>query len=273
LADRKLREQIHKANIASHRIEARYFEMLHPEIYNRTEQKRLVRSLEKVCQLISSNGKQALDFGAGIGVITGKLLRMGYEVTAVDISKEMCEVLHDKYVDFVKKGLLRIINTGIEDVDFGPEEFDLITGYAVLHHLPDYEQVIRRIALCLKSGGMIYLDHEVSSCQGSGDRIANIYYYSNWLLNLITGLMYFRDRAVIDDIKSIDHTESVLADYWAQPERKIDHALIECIFKELNFTSYIRQDYHLHRTRIFNPVFCIFKYASAPDVSCWIAKR
>jgi 2-polyprenyl-3-methyl-5-hydroxy-6-metoxy-1,4-benzoquinol methylase len=273
LNNRDLNGQIHEANIEFHRIEAKYFEMLHPEIYNRVEQKRLVRSLEKVSGLISNKGEKVLDFGAGIGVITGKLLRMGYEVTAVDISKEMCEVLRNKYADFAKKGALHVVNSTIENVDFSPEEFDLITCYAVLHHLPDYEQVIRKVAQYLKRGGIIYLDHEASSFQGPAGRIARMYYFVDRLLNSLTGFTYFRAEAVSDDIRRINNEESVLADYWGQTERKIDHVRIECIFKELNFTSYIRQDYNLHRTRIFNPVFCIFKYASAPDVSCWIAKR
>lgn len=273
LKNTKLKEQIQQANIAFHRIEARYFQMLHPEIYNVVEQRRLAKSLEKASRLISSNGKKALDFGAGIGVITGKLLQMGFEVTAVDISKEMCKVLENKYVDFVTKDMLHILNSGIEDVRLGAKEFDFITCYAVLHHLPDYEQTIRNVALHLKKGGIIFLDHEVSPCQRSDQRISQMYYFSDRILNLFTGAMYFRNRNVPDDIKNIDYSESVLADYWAQTERKIDHLKIEQVFRKLNFTFYLRQDYHLHRTRIFNPLFLIFKYASAPDVSCWIAKR
>lgn len=273
LKNTTLKEQIQQANVAFHRIEAKYFQMLHPEIYNIIEQRRLVKSLENASRLVSSKGKKALDFGAGIGVITGKLLHMGYEVTAVDISKEMCEVLENKYADFVRKGMLHIVNSGIEDVKLDHKEFDFITCYAVLHHLPDYEQTIRNVAFHLKNGGIIYLDHEVSPCQRSDQRISSIYYSLDRILNLYTGVAYFRDRTVADDIRSINYSESELADYWAQTERKIDHLKIEQLFRKLNFTFYLRQDYHLHRTRIFNPFFLIFKYGSAPDVSCWIAKK
>ena len=38
-----------------------------------------------VDELIADNQKKALDFGAGTGNLTGKLLRMDYKVTAIDI--------------------------------------------------------------------------------------------------------------------------------------------------------------------------------------------
>ena len=44
-------------------------------------------------KLVTDNQKNALDIGAGSGNLTGKLLLMGYNVTAVDISAEMCAIL------------------------------------------------------------------------------------------------------------------------------------------------------------------------------------
>jgi 2-polyprenyl-3-methyl-5-hydroxy-6-metoxy-1,4-benzoquinol methylase len=273
LENRRLREQIHQANVKAHRFEAKYFEMLHPEIYNMVEQKRLTRSLKKIAKLVSSNGKKALDFGAGTGNVTGKLLRMGYEVTAVDISKEMCKVLRNRYADFVKRGTLHVINSEIEDVALASEEFDLITCYAVLHHIPDYGEVIKKVSLSLKKGGVIYLDHENSAFQGSVGRVARLYHFSDWFLNVLTGSTYLQVANGKDEFKMISKREFALADYWGQPDRKIDNAKIEHVLKELNFSSYLQINYHLHRTKIFNPFFYIFKYASDPDVSCWIAKK
>ncbi|MEJ2243215.1 MAG: methyltransferase domain-containing protein [Candidatus Bathyarchaeota archaeon] len=93
--DENLKENIRKANISLHKYEANYYELIHPEIYNEPEQKRLISELKKANVLISSspdNLRMALDFGAGTGNITGKLLRMGYNVTAVDLSLEMCNI-------------------------------------------------------------------------------------------------------------------------------------------------------------------------------------
>jgi len=73
-----LRERIHKANIAVHRFEAKYYELIHPEVYSKQEQKRVNSTLKMVDKLIVDNQKKALDFGAGTGNLTDKLLNMGY---------------------------------------------------------------------------------------------------------------------------------------------------------------------------------------------------
>ena len=96
LQDPTLKEKIHQANITVHHLEAQYYELLHPEVYSKQEQKRIATKLREIDKLVSENHKVALDFGAGTGNLTGKLLQMGYTVTAVDISAEMCVILQEK---------------------------------------------------------------------------------------------------------------------------------------------------------------------------------
>ena len=91
--DSALNEQIHQANVTVHRVEAQYYELLHPEVYSRQEQKRITVKLNKIDKQITNNQMNALDVGAGTGNLTGKLLQMGYNVTATDISPEMCAIL------------------------------------------------------------------------------------------------------------------------------------------------------------------------------------
>ena len=137
LEDENLRERIHEANVAVHRFEAEYYELLHPEVYGKQEQKRINSALRIVDQLVAGpNQKKALDFGAGTGNLTGKLLHLDYQVTAIDISAEMCTILKKKYKTYLDTKKLIVINSPIEDVKFDKEEFDLITCYSVLHHLP-----------------------------------------------------------------------------------------------------------------------------------------
>jgi 2-polyprenyl-3-methyl-5-hydroxy-6-metoxy-1,4-benzoquinol methylase len=157
-----LRERIHEANVAVHRFEAEYYVLLHPEVYGKQEQKRIDSTLKMVDQLVADNQKEALDFGAGTGNLTGKLLRMGYKVTAVDISAEMCAILKKKYKTYLAAEKLVAINSPIEDVNFDRDEFDLITCYSVLHHLPDYVDALQRLSAFLKKGGVMYMDHEAS---------------------------------------------------------------------------------------------------------------
>lgn len=265
-----LRERIHEANVAVHRFEAEYYELLHPEVYGKQEQKRINSTLKMVDKLIADNQKKALDFGAGTGNLTGKLLHMDYKVTAIDISAEMCTILKKKYRTYLEAKKLIVINSPIEDVNFGKDEFDLITCYSVLHHLPDYVDAIQRLSVFLKKGGVMYLDHEASPFYWKSEShsvahlVKHIYFHSNPLLNTL----YFKIRGI--NIPSLDYA---LSDYWHKKEHPLDHRKIECIFEEENFDFFTRIDYHLNGTWILNPIFYIYKYICKPEMSFWVAKK
>ena len=126
---KSLRERIHEENIAVHRFEAKYYEVFHPEVYGKQEQKRIDSTLKMVDKLIVDNQRRALDFGAGTGNLTGKLLDMGYKVSAIDISAEMCKILKMKYKNYLEAKKLIIINSPVEDLSFNKNEFVFVRNY------------------------------------------------------------------------------------------------------------------------------------------------
>ena len=267
---KNLRERIHKANIAVHQFEAKYYEVLHPEVYCKQEQKRINSTLKMIDKRIVDNQRRALDFGAGTGNLTGKLLHMGYKVSAIDISAEMCKILKMKYENYLEAKKLIVINSPVEDSSFERGEFDLITGYSVLHHLPDYVDTIQRLSFFLKKGGVMYLDHEASPFywKSESHNVANliklVYFHSNPLLNTL----YFQIMGI--NIPSIDYT---LADYWHKKEHPLDHKKIEYIFERMNFDFFAQIDYHIYGTWVLNPLFYIYKYTCKPEMSYWVAKK
>lgn len=273
MENQTLDEQIHEANIEAHRIESKYFELLHPEIFNIIEQRRLVKELKKAVGLIASGGRRVLDFGAGTGNITGKLLRMGYEVTSVDISKEMCEVLRNKFADFAKKGALHIVNSEIEDVNFGPEKFDLITGYAVLHHLPNYAETIRRLTFYLKRGGVMYLDHEASPFFFEKSKVKRLYEFSSFMINRFANAVYFWIVKKNKDVNEKGYTKPELADYWIYAERHVDHERIREVFEREGFEMFEREDYFVSMTRFPNPFYCLYVWLGKPNSSLCLARK
>ena len=265
---KNLRERIHKANIAVHQFEAKYYEVLHPEVYCKQEQKRINSTLKIVDELIANNQRKALDFGAGTGNLTGKLLSMGYHVTAIDISVEMCALLRKNYKPYLEAKKLVVINLPIEDVSFDRGEFDLIACYSVLHHLPDYVNALQRLSVFLKKGGVMYMDHEISPFYWKDDssKLANmvklIYFHSNPLLNAL----FFQITGV--NVPLIDYT---LSDYWHKKEHPIDHDCIERVFSGYNF--FTRIDYHINGSWFFNPLFYIYCHVCKPEMSIFIAKK
>ena len=265
-----LRERIHEANVTVYQFEAEYYELLHPEVYGKQEQKRINSALRMVDQLVvGPNQKKALDFGAGTGNLTGKLLHLDYQVTAIDISAEMCTILKKKYKTYLDTKKLIVINSPIEDVKFDKEEFDLITCYSVLHHLPDYIDAIQRLSVFLKKGGVMYIDHEASPFywNDESNNMANfvklIYFHSNPIINSL----YFQITGVT--IPSLDYT---LSDYWHKKEHHLDYKKIEHIF-EKTFDSFKRKDYHLNGTWVPNPIFYLYKRICKPEMSFWAAKK
>ncbi len=271
--DEDLQERIREANVALHRFEAKYYELVHPEVYNRYEQKRLNSTLKMVDKLVADNrerSKKALDFGAGTGNLTGKLLQMGYKVTAIDISMEMCKILEKKYKNYLESKRLIVINSPIEDVNFDRDEFDLITCYSVLHHLPDYVDAIQRLSGFLKKGGVMYLDHEISPFywKNESSNVARlvklIYFHSNPLFNTLC----FRIMGV--NVPSFDYS---LSDYWHKKEHPLDHKKIRCVFERENYEFFERVDYHLRGTWFLNQIFYLYAYFCRPETSFWVAKK
>ncbi len=252
-----------------HRFEAKYYELLHPEVYSRQEQKRISSVLKLATKLVENNQKKALDVGAGTGNLTGKLLGMGYRVTATDISTEMCDILRKKYSDHLKNGQLRVINSPIEEISFEKNEFDLITCYSVLHHLPDYLGAIQTLSAFLKKGGVIYIDHEASPYywknepSGLASFVKDIYFHSSPMVNSV----YFQIIGL--NVPQIDYT---LSDYWHKKEHAIDHKSIESVFRS-GFEFSKRTDYHLNGTWIINPLFYVYRFTCKPEMSYWIAKK
>jgi ubiquinone/menaquinone biosynthesis C-methylase UbiE len=265
-----LRRTIHEANIAVHRVEVSYYELFHPEVYGRQEQKRITDTLNQIDMLIFDNQKRALDFGAGTGNLTGKLLALGYEVTAVDISPDMCNALRQKYQKYIQANKLAVINSPIENVEFNYAKFDLITCYSVLHHLPDYVDTLQKLCGFLKKGGIIYLDHEASPYYWKTEQkmltelIKTIYLHSNPMLNS------FNFRLVGLNIPPVDYAES---DYWHKKDHSLDQRKIQDLFEAEKFEKFKRTDYHQKGTWIFNPIYPLFKLICRPEMSSWIAKK
>jgi ubiquinone/menaquinone biosynthesis C-methylase UbiE len=269
-----LGNKVHEANIRLHQIEAGYYELIHLEQFNRIEQERIIATLKRIDKLLQGNSKKALDFGAGTGNLTGKLLILGYDVTAVDIAKEMCGAMEKKYRDFLKLNKLKIINSKIEDLDFRKEEFDLITCYSVLHHLPDYLDVIRKLSFFLGKNGIMYLDHEESLFFWQDPKpicarmIKYVYSKSVGFYNYHLNKKILNWRGM--EIPSFDYS---LSDFWCKEKHHLEHEKIKKVFEEEGFAYYIREDYYLNQTKFFNPLFWVYRCLCKPDTSLWIAKK
>ena len=153
----ELRKKILTANIDLHRLEARYYDIIHCENLNSHEQRRLRASL-RACIASLDRSARCLDVGAGTGNITSKLVEMGFEnITCVDISAEMLEVLRRN----VASPTLRIVCSDIDSFLEGDDDtYRLVTMGGVVHHLPDPQRSLRRIFERIDREGVLFITQE-----------------------------------------------------------------------------------------------------------------
>ncbi len=146
---------------AHDRIAGRY-ESEHLEIFNAVEQARLGAKLAEAAEHIRAGAEEraALDLGCGSGNLTSHLLRLGFRVTAADISDRFLELVRGKFGGNPRLTTARI--NGRDLALFPDNSFDLSAAYSVLHHAPDYRGIVREMGRVTKPGGVIYIDHESS---------------------------------------------------------------------------------------------------------------
>jgi SAM-dependent methyltransferase len=111
--------------------------------------------------------KEAIEIGAGTGKATTPFINAGYNVTAIELGKNMVEFLGNKFCGVNK---FNIINTAFEDVSLDKDNFDLIYAASSFHWV-DSEIGCPKAFSLLKNGGVFALfrnnfspeDHELYS--------------------------------------------------------------------------------------------------------------
>jgi 2-polyprenyl-3-methyl-5-hydroxy-6-metoxy-1,4-benzoquinol methylase len=90
------------------------------------------------------------ELGSGAGGILKPFLDAGYEVTGVDFDK--------KYVEFGKKRGINLLIGGIELLQKEKGKADIIILSHVLEHLPNLDEILEQLKMCLKPQGILYIE-------------------------------------------------------------------------------------------------------------------
>lgn len=161
----ELRRKVIEENIRLHALEAKDYELLHPQMFNFYYQQKSRRDVAFICEelLKGKEGQrvEVLDLGCGTGFLTLRFLqRDGFNVTAVDISPEMLGVLQGK-VPAAKKSRVRLVNQEIFEFTVQKEvDYDAVVMSALLHHVVDVEELIERSCALVRDGGFYYVAYE-----------------------------------------------------------------------------------------------------------------
>lgn len=114
---------------------------------------------------------RAMDFGAGTGLLTLRILPHVQSIVACDSSPGMLDELDKKLrasnIDGVETCLF-----DIENETSLPGRFDLIVSSMTMHHIPDVAKAIRIFYAGLTGGGQIGIaDLDVENGDFHGDRV------------------------------------------------------------------------------------------------------
>jgi predicted TPR repeat methyltransferase len=96
----------------------------------------------------------AMEFGAGTGLLSFMLKDHLKEITLIDNSDGMVQVLNEKLIS-AKADNLKAVKADLEHEDLLPGRFDLIYTLMVLHHVGEVETVIKKFHDMLNPGGYL----------------------------------------------------------------------------------------------------------------------
>lgn len=229
-------------NIAVHDRIARRYERLHDEIFNEIEQARIVTTLERARDLITTNTRplKGLDFGCGSGNLTRRMIHLGVEVTAADVSKGFLELVRSRYPT-----VRTLVMNGRDLSGLPDNSFDLVGAYSVLHHVPDYLGAVRELARVCKPGGVVLIDHEQTDEFWDGDpkysefrRLALRFDWRKYLRpsNYWHGFL-----------RTFNPRHANEGDIHIWPDDRIDWRKIKRIMAASGFETVVSDDYLLYR--------------------------
>ncbi len=113
-------------------------------------------AVERLYELLANlEGKRVLDFGCGSGWNSVDLALRGATVDGFDISQESLKVAQEYAEEKGVADRIRFRKDNAEDLSYGNNSFDIVTGTGILHHL-DLNAAFREIRRVLKPGGKAY---------------------------------------------------------------------------------------------------------------------
>ena len=135
-------------------------------------------------------GDTILDLGCGSGRDSLAFYELGYDVTPLDASEEMCKLAE------IHTGL-EVLQMQYEDMEFD-EVFDGIWGCGALIHVPEKELdgVLERIIDALCPGGILYLSFREGDFEGfQGKR-----YFCDYTEDRLERILEETDRLEVEKI-------------------------------------------------------------------------
>lgn len=174
------------------------------EYYQSTVDVDMSSLYQKFLQYVEDEG-HILDAGCGSGRDSLYFLKQGYQVTAVDASRELVRLSSELLGQ-------KVLQVKFQELEF-KEEFDGIWACASLLHISreEIKAVLGRLLDGLKNQGTIYMSFKYGDCEVIKDGRLFNYYDENSFMELKNK---FEELEIIETWKTIDAREKRTDEYW-----------------------------------------------------------
>lgn len=117
-------------------------------------------------------GKRVLDLGCGFGWHCHYAIEQGAtSVTGIDLSEKMLEEARKRNAS----PAITYKCMAVEDFGFQPDTFDVVISSLTFHYLGSFDDICRKVHLCLSKGGtfVFSVEHPVFTAYGNQDWFYN----------------------------------------------------------------------------------------------------
>lgn len=133
-----------------------YLDSLGNQYVDQVEKEVVLQQIDK----FSEKTGLSLDLGAGGGRWSNRLLNLGLEVIAVDISHEMCKGLH--HIEILraraKQSKFSVIQASIDMLPIKDDCINLVNCFRTLKYLPDHKDVLQEVHRVLRTQGTFIVE-------------------------------------------------------------------------------------------------------------------
>ena len=103
-----------------------------------------------IIERYKKNGGRLLDVGTGFGFFLSEMKERGWEVVGVEISKQA--------ITYARNGLGLTVHEGpLEKIGFPENDFDVVSGFYVIEHLPNPMEFLKECYRILNPEGILLL--------------------------------------------------------------------------------------------------------------------
>ena len=148
-----------------------------------------------------SPGGKLLDLGCGSGRDSAYFSALGFEVTAVDGSEELCKRVKENFG-------IEALCIKFEDISFDAE-FDAIWACASLLHVDKVSmpKVLNKVSAALKPSGILYASFKY----GSSERVSNGRFFNDYTESDVSSLL-------------TPESQLTLLEYWITEDVRPEHS-------------------------------------------------